>query len=185
MILATLGLLMSCEPPTPMPKKYGFPRMNLPDSITFVRYESASCPFVLEAPAGGKIIRDLSDSCWMDIFYPDYNLTWHISHRDTRKTGKDVNFHFEEHRKLIYKHTQKASEIRPFTRDITAGKVTVHELFGEVGTPAYVFIQDTSFTQVAVMSFYFQTAMKNDSLSPLISHMKGALFQASERFRWK
>lgn len=181
-----LILLASCgEEEVSLPKKHGYPRMDIPAQMEYKLIQSQSCPFEFEAPAGAEISRDLSDSCWLDLHFPKYNLTWHISHRDTRQTGLSADFHFEEHRKLIYKHSQKATEIRPFDQSLGSGRLTGHELFGEVGTPYYLFLRDSSNTQVVSISFYFQTALENDSLAPLISHMKNQMDHAVETFVWR
>ena len=168
-----------------LPKKHGFPRMDIPSEVEYQVIKSKACPFEFEAPAGAEIRRDLADSCWLDLFFPQYDLTWHISHRDTRNTGRSTDFHFEEHRKLVYKHSQKATEIRPFDQALGSGRLTGHELFGEVGTPYYLFLRDSSNSQVVSLSFYFQTAMENDSLAPLIDHMKNQLDHAVETLKWK
>jgi gliding motility-associated lipoprotein GldD len=179
-------LLMGCgEAEISLPKKHGFPRIDIPQNIEYQVITSKTCPFQFEAPQGAEIARDLADSCWLDLHFPKYGLTWHISHRDTRQTGRSADFHFEEHRKLVYKHSQKATEIRPFDQALGAGRLTGHELFGEVGTPYYLFLRDSSNTQIASFSFYFQTALENDSLAPLITHMKDQLDHAVETLRWR
>jgi gliding motility-associated lipoprotein GldD len=181
-----LVLLTGCgEEEVSLPKKHGFPRMDIPASTDYKLIQSPTCPFEFEAPVGAEIARDLPDSCWLDLYFPKYDLTWHISHRDTRQTGRTTDFHFEEHRKLIYKHSQKATEIRPFDQALGSGRLTGHELFGEVGTPYYLFLRDSSNTQVASLSFYFQTALENDSLAPLIGYMKDQMDHAVETFRWE
>ena len=184
-VIALILGFSACKEPVTLPKKHGFPRMELPQEPVYILYESKTCPFVFEAPEGGEITRDLADSCWMDIKYSDYNLTWHVSHRDTRRTGLTADIHFEEHRKLVYKHSQKATEIRPADFIVPAGRATVHELYGEVGTPYYLFLRDSSNTQVAQVSFYFQTALENDSLAPMIDYMKRQMDHAARTFRWK
>lgn len=174
-MLVSFCLLSACEEPVQLPKKHGFPRMDIPVQTEYQLMQSATCPFEFEIPVEGEVTRDLTDSCWMDVQFDRYNITWHISHRDARLTGRTADFHFEEHRKLVYKHSQKATEIRPFDYDVPAGSVTAHELFGEVGSPYYLFLRDSSNTQVVTMAIYFQTSLKNDSLAPMISYMKKQL----------
>ena len=187
-LLCTLSfslLLCACEESVNLPKKHGYPRMDLPDKTIHATYQSKSCPFIFEAPKGGEIVRDLTDSCWLDLFFPKYNLTWHISHRDTRSNNQSTDIHFEQHRKLVYKHSQKATEIRPSEFRVSGGYVIAHELFGEVGSPYYVFMRDSSNTQVAMMSLYFQTSLENDSLAPVIAYMKKEMDRTVGTLRWK
>ncbi|MFK7970087.1 MAG: hypothetical protein AB8F95_06950 [Bacteroidia bacterium] len=176
--------LVACEEPINLPKKHGFPRMNIPDSTAHQVYESQTCPFTFKAPAGGEISRDLADSCWLDLKFPAYDLVWHISHREVNQADVTAEFYFEEHRRLVYKHSQKASEIRPLEFEVPAGRVIAHELYGEVGTPYYVFLRDPSNSQVVTMSFYFQTSLENDSLAPLITYMKQEMDNALLSFEF-
>jgi len=187
LLLLSVGGLLGCEEATPFARKYGFPRIDTPEKSarTYQTFDEASCPFTFEFPAYGKITRTSSDSCWVDISMEPYNLKWHITYRDVDATQKDLNTHFEEYRKLIYKHSKKATRITPSPISGPTGKGTLFELNGNVGTPAQVFYADSEDSQVMMMSFYFRTALKNDSLAPVIHYMKEELAYALESLQWK
>ena len=59
----------------------------------------------------------------------------------------------------------------------------MYELFGTVGVPAQVFYSDS--VDVVMASFYFATAVRNDSLSPVIDFMKADLKHMAESISWK
>ena len=185
LFIAPVLCLLSCTESTPIPRKYGFHRIEFPNTTQYKSFDNRSCPFTFEYPVEGEIVRDFKDSCWVDIEFERYGLTWHLNYRNANEDGRDRNFHFEEHRKLIYKHSKKASEIRPFQFTNSQGYGTLHEVYGNVGTPAYIFFSDTADQDIFVMSFYFQTALKNDSLAPVIDYMKGEVRHMVESLRWE
>ncbi|MCI4669109.1 MAG: hypothetical protein MRZ79_13320 [Bacteroidia bacterium] len=180
-------LLSACEEYTPTPKKFGFHRIDLPTQAerSYKSLSVASCPFEFEYPNIGEITRSMPDSCWTDIQMGPYDLKWHITYRDVKQTGKDISTHFEEYRKLIYKHTKKATRIEETPLTGPAGSGTFFEIYGNVGTPAQVFYADAKQEQVMMMSIYFQTALRNDSLKPVIDYMKEEVQHAVETLQWK
>ncbi|MEO0895936.1 MAG: hypothetical protein AAFY71_06030 [Bacteroidota bacterium] len=186
LILLTSGLL-ACEEAAPFARKYGYHRIDTPEveERSYQVFDEASCPFTFEFPSYGKISRTSSDSCWADIQMEPFNLKWHITYRNVYETQKDLNTHFEEYRKLVYKHTKKATRIQENPIQGPTGKGTIFEIAGNVGTPAQVFYADTINSQVMIMSLYFRTALKNDSLAPVISYMKEEVSHAVQTLRWK
>lgn len=186
MLVASM-IMVGCNEYTPFPRKFGFHRIELPAQAerAYQTFENEICPFTFEYPAYGVISRASADSCWVDISMPTYDLTWHITYRDIPNSGKSRDQHFEEYRTLIYKHAKKATRIQPTPFAAAAGVGVRFEIDGNVGTPTQVFYHDTTDTHVMMMSFYFQTALKNDSLSPVITYMKEEVDHMVETLRWK
>lgn len=183
-VLLVLSLI-ACEEPFTQPKKYGYPRMELPKNHGYSSFSNETCPFTFNYPDYGEITRDMSDSCWVDITFPEYDLTWHFTYRNTLSSKKSRGQHFEEYRRLIYKHSPKASHIEANPLEAPAGKGTLFEIYGEVGTPAQVFLYDEKEEDIMMMSFYFRTATENDSLAPLSAYMKEEVEKMLNTFEWK
>lgn len=180
------ALLASCSDEyEPLPRRRAFPRIDMPRSVAYQTFTNGVCPFTFDYPAGGIISRDRTDSCWVDIDFPQYGCKWHVTYRDIPATRKPASYHFEEYRDLVYKHSKKASQIRAKAFDIDAGKVTMFEVFGNVGTPAQYFIVDSVEHNNVMLSFYFQTALKNDSLAPVITYMKDQTLHAMQTLKWR
>lgn len=177
--------LVACQSYEPYPRPYAYPRIDLPGNPSYTTFDNLSCPFTFSYPEGGKVQRDNNDSCWVDIFFPAYDLTWHITYRDTRTGGKDKGAYFEDYRRLVYKHTQKARDIQAKPIRYPAGAGTWFDLYGNVGTPSQIFMHDSAEQQIVMMSFYFQTALKNDSLQPVIEYMKEEVDHMLGTFRWE
>ncbi|RMG56365.1 MAG: hypothetical protein D6722_26645 [Bacteroidetes bacterium] len=184
--LSLLALLSACgEPYEPYPRPYGFHRIELPQSRSYARFETESCPFSFEYPDYGHLSRANADSCWADLAFPRYDLKWHITYRSQSQSGKTRSMHYEEYRRLIYKHSKKATQIKESPLSVSAGTGTLFEIYGNVGTPAQVFLADSSGEHVFMMSCYLQTALKNDSLQPVIQYMKEEMNHMLETFRWE
>ncbi|MDX2249763.1 MAG: hypothetical protein SF052_23465 [Bacteroidia bacterium] len=177
--------LSGCEEYVPYPRPFGFPRIDFPTKTAYTSFSNEICPFTFEYPDYGKISRSLDDSCWVDIHFPVYDCKWHITYRTADKKGKDRHAHYEDYRRLIYKHSKKATQIQESPITVPAGQGILFEIYGNVGTPAQVFLYDSTETQIVMMSFYFQTALKNDSLQPVINYMKGEIGHTLETFQWK
>lgn len=186
-LLVITFALSACQEYTPVPRKHGFHRIDLPDEADrqYKKLAVSSCPFEFEYPDFGEITRSMEDSCWTDIQMMPFDLKWHVTYRDVNETGKDLSTHFEEYRKLIYKHTKKATRIEESPLIGPRGQGTFFEIYGNVGTPAQVFYADTNQSQVMMVSIYFQTALRNDSLRPVINYMKEEMQHAVETLNWK
>lgn len=183
-ILLLTGLI-GCSEPDPMPRKLAYPRIDLPAHTTYATFRNEACPFTFEYPDYGEISRDMADSCWVDIRFSRFNCKWHISYHDVQASDKNLDEHYEEWRSLIFKHSKKASRIQDKPVSTPLGKGFFYEVYGDVGTPAQFFFSDSSGNEVVMTSFYFRTALKNDSLAPVIDYMKGELQHMIESIRWE
>lgn len=180
--LFSATLLISCSQPDPIPRPTGYPRIDLPEH-GYQKFDNEICPFSFEYPQIGEIERTKSDSCWADFYFPDFNCRWHITYRQVPGSGKSRSDHYEEYRKLVFKHIQKASQIQETPVQNENGFGTLFELYGTVGVPAQLIYGDSS--NLIMVSFYFDTAVRNDSLSPVIDFMKEDLRHLAKSVNWE
>lgn len=166
----------------PFPRPKGWPRIDLPEHA-YQKFENQVCPFTFEYPQIGQIERQKADSCWMDLYFKDFECRWHVTYRYVPGSGKTVVDHFEEYRKLVFKHIQKVQQIKENPLQGKNGSGVMYELFGTVGVPAQVFYSDS--VHLVMASFYFDTAVRNDSLAPVIDFMKEDLKHMAESIVWK
>ena len=106
-----------------------------------------------------------------------------MTYRYVPGSGKTIGDHFEEYRKLVFKHIQKVSQIKENPIEGPNGKGIMYELYGTVGVPAQILFSDS--THLVMASFYFDTAVRNDSLAPVIDFMKEDLRHLAESITWK
>lgn len=186
LVIGMTFLLSACgEELPPRARPHGFHRISFPENVTYKKFESPDCPFEFEYPAYAEVSRMKEDSCWVDIDFPLYDLKWHLTHRFVPETNMTTAEHFEEHRKLIYKHSKKATQIAARDFQTAEGTGKAWEVYGNVGTPAYYFLSDSAQENILVISFYFNTALKNDSLAPVIEYMRGEMERSLQSLKWK
>lgn len=185
-LLVSVFCLTACEEYVPYARKHGYPRVEMPkkEARKYQKLGQNTCPVGFEYPEYGKISRSLPDSCWVDIYMEPYNLTWHVTYRDILP-GSSLGIQQEDHRKLVYKHSQKATRIKESLIEEPHVQGILYEVDGEVGTPVQAFLYDSTKARVALMSIYFQTAERMDSLQPVIRYMKEELDHALATFNWE
>ncbi len=173
--------LIACKE-IPSPKLPAYPRIIFPEH-EYQIFNSPKCPFTFEFPKLGTIGDRRIDSCWVDIDIPRYECKFHITYKPL---NQKVNYYsaYEDYRRLIYKHSQKASEIVETPIRESNGLGTFFEIYGEVPTSAQFFFSD-SIKHAVMCSFYFETALKNDSLKPVIDYFKKDIKHLIRSIRWK
>lgn len=189
-LVVAAALLWGCRPDS-YPRPTGFHRIEFPER-TYQRYESEDCPFTFEYPTYGELtigsevskatdggVVRVREGCAIDIYFPLFGAYWHFTDRNFARDGADRIQSFEDYRKVVYKHSQKATHIQETAYNWAAGSGVLFELTGEVPTTAQLYVSDGD--QNALMgSFYFKTAIKNDSLAPVIDYLKQDLLHLAE-----
>ncbi|MCB9234367.1 MAG: hypothetical protein H6581_22125 [Bacteroidia bacterium] len=168
----------------PFPRPKGYPRIDLP-AHTYQTFDNENCPFTFEYPSFGTINRNLKDSCLTDIYFKPYDFYWHLTYRNIPGSGKSREKHEEEYRKLVYKHSIKLSHMSEFDLESENGTGLMYELHGTVGAPAQVIFGDRDSTHLIMVSFYFQQAVNQDSLRPLIDYVKEDLEHMAGSVVWR
>jgi gliding motility-associated lipoprotein GldD len=114
---------------------------------------------------------NLQEEAWINLNYPDFGAKVHLTYKkiDDKTSFKKLS---SDAFKLTAKHQIKAYGIEEAVLITPNGySAVVAELSGEVPTQFQFFVTDstTHFLRGAV---YFNTAMKNDSLAPVIEYLK-------------
>lgn len=182
--IALLLLIVGCteEPANPLPRPVGWPRIELPPH-NYQPYTGGSCPFTFEFPTNATVERSQPDSCWMDLYFKDFECRWHFTYRYIPGSGKTIEQHNEEYRRLVFKHIQKVNQIKETPLASSQGNGILYELFGTVGVPAQFLFTDS--THLVMASFYFDSAVRNDSLAPVIAYVKEDMKHMAESIVWE
>jgi gliding motility-associated lipoprotein GldD len=155
-----------------LPKPPGYNRIQLPKH-SYVHLENDH-PYQLEYSKHSRVEPDsfnLDEKAWININYKDFGAKVHLTYKkidspaDFRTLSNDAF-------KLTAKHQIKAYGIEEGILITPNGySAVVAELTGEVPTQFQFFVTDSTkhFLRGAL---YFNTAMKNDSLAPVIEYIK-------------
>jgi gliding motility-associated lipoprotein GldD len=156
-----------------LPKPPGYNRIDLP-AHDYSRLES-DYPYQLDFSKYSQVEPDsfnLQEKNWINLNYRDFGAKVHLTYK--RIDGDEVDFKTlsNDAFKLTAKHQIKAYGIEEGVLVTPNGySSVVAELSGEVPTQFQFFVTDSTqhFLRGAL---YFNTAMKNDSLAPVIEYIK-------------
>lgn len=167
-----LASLTSCEKSW-LPKPPGYNKIDLPQhSYTQLTGEY---PYQLDFPTASEVEPDsfnLAEKAWINLNYKDFGAKIHLTYK--KIDGQTTKFETlsNDAFKLTAKHQIKAYGIEEGILITPNGyTAVVAELSGEVPTQFQFFVTDSTdhFLRGAL---YFNTAMKNDSLAPVIEYIK-------------
>jgi len=190
-LLGFLLTLISCgtaseEENTTMPRPKGFPLMEIP-SHTYQTLEKGH-PFSFELSRFAEVKKDTfarAEPHWMYIYYPRWDAFIQLTYKPVQGDRKRLDKMIRDSYILASKHQMKANRIEDavLTR-MDGSKATIIDLEGEVATPFQFFATDstTHFLRGAV---YLNTAMKNDSLAPVIRYLKQDAIHLIQTLQWK
>jgi gliding motility-associated lipoprotein GldD len=179
---AVLLLMAGCSGDELKPKPHGFPRMELPPH-QYKTFDCERCPFTFDYPVYGSVTFVHPDSCRFDIVFDRFGCKWHFTLEHLDEESYTYRQAFEKYRSMIYQHSRKG-KVYEEPIQLSEGVGRFFELYGEVPTSAQFFFSDSSRYAVE-NSFYFRTALRNDSLAPVIDYMKQDLWHALETFEWR
>ncbi len=174
-------ILFSCKS-EPYPRPRSFPRIDLPKHA-YETWTSESCPFTFESPTGVRLLKQREDSCVVDFYFSSFNYFWHFTYRNLLESKRARNAHEEEYLKLVMKHAQKMEFLDEIPITGPGGWGTLYELKGDVGAPYQLIFGDS--VHLLMTSFYFQEALDQDSLQPLVDYVKEDLLHMVATLHWR
>jgi gliding motility-associated lipoprotein GldD len=183
-LLLMLGLF-SCEQPW-LPKPPGYNRIDLPKHS--YQQLDGEYPYTFDFSESSKVEPDsfnLDEKTWINLDYATLGAKVHLTYK--RIDGKSVDFKTlsNDAFKLTAKHQVKAYGIQEGVLLTPNGyTAVVAELKGEVPTQFQFFVTDST-THFLRGALYFKTAMKNDSLAPVIEYIKIDMTHLMNTVRFK
>lgn len=180
-----IALVASCstESPTPLPK--GYFRIDLPER-KYVHKEFG-CPFSFEASERSRLefFTDgpSGERCWFDMYYPDYRARIHFTYKDP---NNQLRAFIEEARGMAYEHHIKANKIE---RNVVADSLKrvygmAYSLEGNVASHFQFYLTD-SVHHFLRGSLYFEAKPNQDSIRPVLDHIKQDMDHLIDTFRWE
>lgn len=176
------GAIFSCSK-TPTPKPKGYYRIALLDK-NYQNYTS-NCGLSFETPEYSKIEIPNGtgiDSCWINIAYPKYKAKLHLTYL---LVDGPIEGYLEDAFKFAYKHEEKASAINSTKIEVKENSVNglVYDIKGNVATSLQFFATDST-DHFLRGSLYFMNRPNEDSIAPVLSHLRKDLFQMIETLKW-
>ena len=190
LLLIAYYLLLSCgkkgDNQDFVPKPKGYNRIDLP--LASYSQMTENHPFSFEYSNQAVLKPDTvrwAEPHWMYVYYPAYKaiiqLTYKPLNGDKVKLAKLI----DDAHKLAAKHNAKAYSIQDLVLKTPSGKTAMlMELEGEV--PTYLQFYTTDSTKHYLRgALYFNTALKSDSLAPVIEYLKKDVIKLLNTLEWK
>lgn len=179
-----LGITACQETYTPKPK--GFNRIDLPNHAFQILPDSFPYRFEYSTLAQLESAQSkYSERYWITLNYEPFEAVVQLTYKDLEDPNIDTDVLLNEAFELTKQHQVKAYAIEESLIAMPNGQVaSIAELEGEVPTQFQFYTSDSTkhFFRGAL---YFNTAMKNDSLSPVIDFIKTDIIHLLNTFEWK
>ncbi|MDX2444382.1 MAG: gliding motility lipoprotein GldD [Bacteroidales bacterium] len=165
------------------PKPRGYYRIDFPQK-KYKQFKS-DCPYSFEYPEYSVVKKDEStntEPCWINIDFPRYNGSIHISYKNV--TG-NLNAVLEDAHTLAYKHTVKADAINEHLINKSNDRVfgILYDIEGNAASSVQFYLTDSTdhFLRGAL---YFKTRVEKDSLAPVIDFFRQDIIHFIDTFEW-
>ncbi|KXX68093.1 gliding motility lipoprotein GldD [Flammeovirga sp. SJP92] len=173
------------------PKPRGFHRIDLPNheysKEQFNKKDLKDYPYLFEVASNAVIIPDesfMSEPYWIEVRYPSLNAIIDISYKNLPNYDSLVGY-INTSNTLTFKHDVRASAIDEYATKTEKGySAVMYEIEGDVPSQFQFFVTDSTqhFFRAAL---YFPTSTQNDSLAPVIEHVKKDMLHMMNTLDWK
>lgn len=156
-----------------LPKPKGYNRIDIPEHA-FTRLEK-ELPYRFEYSRYSQVEPDsfnLDQKSWINLHYKELGAKVHLTYKPVHGKEENLKAYLNDALALTAKHQVKAYGIEEGVLRTPKGYTgLVAELSGEVPTQFQFYVTDSTqnFLRGAL---YFNTAVKNDSLAPIIEYIK-------------
>ena len=167
-----LFFLLSCSKDY-LPKPKGYNRIDIPDHA--YNTLDQELPYQFEYSQYSQVEPDsfnLDEETWINLNYKELGARVHLTYKPVLNKEENLKAYLDDALSLTAKHQVKAYGIEEGVLRTPRGYTgLVAELSGEVPTQFQFFVTDSTqnFLRGAL---YFKTAVKNDSLAPIIEYIK-------------
>ena len=181
LIVGTLAV--SCTK-TPIPRPYGYFRVDLPPHA-YRMIDTLNLPYKFEMPVSAKLIsRDSKDGkFWVDVYYPTLNASIYCSYKPVKGNLTDL---LEDTRKIVYKHSIRADGIGEKVYDHNENNVhgILYDLKGNTASNVQFVLTDST-NHFFRGALYFNNVPNKDSIAPMSEYIREDIIHLMESFEWK
>lgn len=190
--LLVVCLCAACGRP-PVPKEYGYYRIELPphNYVSFQRFSSGSqavsgmpfpYTFLLSSEAEVRPVKSPGDNFWIDIVYPKWNAMVHCSYKPVEN---NLYLLSDDAQEFVYSHAVKASAIpeREYADPEHRVFGLSFDLQGNTASVMQFFLTDST-RHFFRGSLYFNNIPNQDSIQPVAQFIREDMITLIESFRW-
>jgi gliding motility-associated lipoprotein GldD len=184
-----INILIGCsneEEQTYLPKPYGYQRIDLaPANYHPVEMD---LPYSLLISDQAKVKEDssfMTEDYWIEVYYPDHRAQINVSYKPLRGNRDSLAHYVNTSIRLTNKHQIRAHAIREsIVRTKKGHQGVISKLEGDVPSAYQWFVTD-SVNHFVRAALYFPTSTENDSLLPVINHIRKDMDVMLNSVDWK
>jgi gliding motility-associated lipoprotein GldD len=180
-------LIVACQQKkTFIPKPTAYPKINLPKASYSTIVEKH--PFIFEMSKQAVMVPDTfgaAEPHWVILKYPALDAIIQLTYKPVNRDLKRLQGIINDAYKLTSKHQIKAYAIdEQIYTSPTGTRATMLTIKGEVPSQFQFFTTDTTNNYLRG-AIYFRTALKNDSLAPVIEYLKADCVHLINTLKWR
>ncbi len=179
-------LSSGCQPRGFLPKPTGYNRIEIPAHAYQISPDTL--PYRFEHSNLAQIKKDsswIAERYWVDLDYATLGAHVEITYKPVQGSTKLLRGYLNDAYKLTAKHNVKANAIEESIVQLPNGMTaSISELEGEVPSQFQFHVTD-SVNHFLRGALYFPTAVKNDSLEPVIDYIKHDLMHLLNTLEWQ
>ena len=187
LLLSTCWFFVACSNGEFVPKPKGYNFIELPEH-TYQKSDSSGL-YHFEYSAIAELKKDTTNwkrekSNYRILQYPRLGCKVHLTYKSIGNSPDTLRSLVDESYRLAYGHDKKASSIEDNVLVTRSGNVaTVISIEGDVPSQYQFFTHDST-THFMRGALYFDTALKNDSLAPVIEFIKADIHHLLNTLEW-
>ncbi|MBP6386806.1 MAG: gliding motility lipoprotein GldD [Pseudarcicella sp.] len=168
------------------PKPKGYNRIDLPTHE--YRLLEEDHPYTFEVSKYAVVKKDSvswAEPHWIYVYYPQFEAMIQFTYKPLNNDKKKLSKLIDDAYKLAAKHNIKAYSIQEKMIEMPNNlKANLIKLEGEV--PSYLQFYTTDSTKHYLRgAVYFNTALKSDSLKPVIDYLNKDVIHLLNTLKWK
>jgi gliding motility-associated lipoprotein GldD len=172
-----------------LPKPYGYHYIILPQQTYQLLEGTLPYRFEFSKHATWSPYRPYTSGMiepyWITIYYPSFEASIEITYKNVKKDTNLLKSYLNDAYKLTAKHYVRAYEIEEQILQTPSGlQAALITINGQVATP-YQFYTTDSVHHFLRGALYFNTAIANDSLAPIIDFIKKDIQHMLHTLEWK
>ena len=169
-----------------VPKPRAYARMELPPPS--YKPLPDTLPYFFEASVHSRLRPDsslLAERYWMELYYPLWGASIQMTYKPVKGDKELLYGYLEDTYRLTSKHHIKAYRIEERRLMLPMGdSVSIIRLQGEVPTPLQFHVTD-SLQHYFRAALYFNTAIRDDSLAPVLRYLEADIAHLLATFHWQ
>lgn len=177
----------SSEDDVYVPKPLARNHIELPEH-TYTKTSDSNAPYSFEYSDQALLLDDtvgIHEAHWKKLIYKEFGSEVDITYKAINNSKERLDSLIRDSYKLVDEHNVKAQGIDYKNITLSNGyPATLFTIRGEVPTTFQFFTHDST-NHFLRCSLYFRTALRNDSLKPVIDYCIDDMYHLMNTLKWQ